>query len=572
MFVVTGVTGNTGRAVAEALLEQGQPVRVLVRDGANGAAWSARGAEVAVASLGDRDALARALVGASGWFAILPEDRRIEDFHGHRRALVDAMAAAVRASALEHVVFLSTTAAVLPDGNGAAKDLHYAEAALRATGRTVAVLRATALQENVVAALGTARRDGVYPTFAPSIEARVPMVAARDVGRVAASCLLEPRSEVIDVIGPAYSATEIADLVAASTGRPVSVAVVPPEAQVPALAGLGLPRKYAEAVVELAAIAPRVRPAGDRVHEGTTTLAETLEAVLAGSFERLRREVSRLQVPADALGAVGAAIDAHLSRRPLGPEVAAVLEALGLAVGGPSYELASLLGEIRTMSRCNDERLHGGAKGWHSPDPKLLRAAGDVSIPFPYVLRDRIAPKLDGLEARLAGRGAAFLDVGVGVARMAIEMARVFPELRIVGIDPFAPALELARENVAAAGLGDRIALREQAGEALTDSRAFDLVRVAGGFVPRSAIEPLVVRAHEALRPGGWLLFATFRPPADPLAGALARMRAVELAGEPTPLPEVVDHLRRAGFGAVRELPSPPESSFAMIAARRTEA
>src|SRR6185436_3430438 len=105
MFVVSGVTGNTGRVVAEALLEQGQPIRVLVRDAAKAAAWKERGAEVAVASLEDPGALGRALSAAKGWFAILPEDPRVEAFHAHRHAMVDAMVQAVRASAVEHVVF-----------------------------------------------------------------------------------------------------------------------------------------------------------------------------------------------------------------------------------------------------------------------------------------------------------------------------------------------------------------------------------------------------------------------------------------------------------------------------------
>ncbi len=570
MFVVTGVTGNTGRAVADALLEQGKPVRVLVRDARKASGWRERGAEVAVGSLDDRDALVPAVEGAKGWFAILPEDRGIEAFHAHRRAMVDAMVAAVRASTVEHIVFLSTTAAALAEGNGVAKDLHYAEKAFRATGRTLTVLRATMLQENVVAGLGTARRHGIYPTLAPSTDARAPMVAARDVGRLAARCLLEPRGEVIDLVGPPYSATEVAQVLSAALGRPVSAVCVPPEGQVPALMGAGLPRELAEAVVELAAVAPRVAPAGDRVHVGTTRLEETIAAARARSFETLRREVGRLQVQADALAAIGAAIDAHLSARAVGGHLGEVLAALRVSVDGPAHELASMLGEIRTMSRCNDERLHGGAKGWRSPDERLLLAAGDVSIPFPHVLRTRIAPRLEGLEARLDARDAAFLDVGVGVARMAIEMARVFPALRIVGIDPFAPALELARKNIA--GFEDRIELREQAGEALTDVRAFDLARVAGGFVPRAVIRALVDRVHEALRPGGWLLFAAVRPPSDPLSAALARLRAEELGGEFTPLEEVVAHIRSARFTAIAELPSPPDASFVMIAARRPQA
>ena len=61
MFVVAGVTGNTGKVVAETLLVQGLPVRVIVRDAAKGEAWKKKGAEVAVADLHDAKALTAAL-------------------------------------------------------------------------------------------------------------------------------------------------------------------------------------------------------------------------------------------------------------------------------------------------------------------------------------------------------------------------------------------------------------------------------------------------------------------------------------------------------------------------------
>lgn len=36
MFVISGVSGNTGSIVADALLEQGKKVRVIVRDAKKG--------------------------------------------------------------------------------------------------------------------------------------------------------------------------------------------------------------------------------------------------------------------------------------------------------------------------------------------------------------------------------------------------------------------------------------------------------------------------------------------------------------------------------------------------------
>src|SRR5579872_3482166 len=80
MYVIAGVSGNTGSVAANTLLSEGYAVRVLVRDPAKGDPWKAKGAEVAVADLyGDEGALARAFSGAKGVYVLLPPLMR-DDF------------------------------------------------------------------------------------------------------------------------------------------------------------------------------------------------------------------------------------------------------------------------------------------------------------------------------------------------------------------------------------------------------------------------------------------------------------------------------------------------------------
>jgi methylase of polypeptide subunit release factors len=88
--------------------------------------------------------------------------------------------------------------------------------------------------------------------------------------------------------------------------------------------------------------------------------------------------------------------------------------------------------------------------------------------------RNRIAPQFEDLAACLNGRDGRFLGVSVGVGRLSIAIARRWPSLTVVGIDTWAPSLALARNNVAVTGLQDRIELRGQAGEELSDEKAFD--------------------------------------------------------------------------------------------------
>src|SRR5215510_13296974 len=109
MYVIAGVTGNTGSVVANTLLADKQPVRVIVRDAAKGEPWKVRGAEVAVAEVGDRAALARALTGAKGAYLLLPPNGWTEtDIPAGRARLTESLLGAVRDARPGHVVFLSS--------------------------------------------------------------------------------------------------------------------------------------------------------------------------------------------------------------------------------------------------------------------------------------------------------------------------------------------------------------------------------------------------------------------------------------------------------------------------------
>ena len=111
-----------------------------------------------------------------------------------------------------------------------------------------------------------------------------PTTATRDVGRVVASLLVSPpaASEVIDLVGPAYSPRDLATALGGALGKTVSVVDVPPTAHVGALIQAGLPKPFAEDVAELYAClnSGRIRPQGDRVLTGSTTLEEVIPTVL----------------------------------------------------------------------------------------------------------------------------------------------------------------------------------------------------------------------------------------------------------------------------------------------------
>jgi precorrin-6B methylase 2 len=295
----------------------------------------------------------------------------------------------------------------------------------------------------------------------------------------------------------------------------------------------------------------------------------------------LRQIVADLNLSAGALAALGAALDARTRGTELEPDIRRYVEDVVTALGARAAlddaapaELQPLLGEIRAYAIMNSQLLAAATRrsGWSHCEPEMLQAAGDVSIAFPRALQRSIASHLPGLAERLAAPGASFLDVGVGVGALSIEMARLWPTLHIVGIDRWAPALALARGRVQAAGLAQRIALREQTAEDLPDIKAFDLAWVPGAFVAKEATQTLIPRLHRALRPGGWLLFAIICSGDDTLAAAVARLRTAMFGGFVTTSETIELLLRRHGFADVRTLPPSPGSRGAVVAARRPDA
>lgn len=284
MFVVAGVTGHVGSVVAEKLLAGGHKVKVIVRDGAKGAAWSKKGAEVAVGGLDDQAFLTGALRGATGFFTLLPPNYQSTDFVATQRRTADSIAGAVKASGVPHVVMLSSIGADLAAGNGPIKGLHYLENALRAAGVNLTAIRAGSFQENVANVLEPAKKMGIFPNFAPSADYPMPQIATRDIGALAAESLVSPpaKSEIVDLHGPAYSNRQVAEKLGAALGKKLNIVDIPPAGHVAALLQAGMSQSLAELFAEMYAgfATGQIVPKGDRMAQGKTTLDEVIKTLV----------------------------------------------------------------------------------------------------------------------------------------------------------------------------------------------------------------------------------------------------------------------------------------------------
>ena len=252
MFVVLGASGHTGKAAALALLAQGRKVRVVVRDPKKGQEWKDRGAEAAVADLGDAPALAKTFEGAQGAYVLVPPQYGADDLLAAQRPLFEALAAAVRRSGIPHVVLLSSIGAQHAAGTGPIRSLHAAEAALRGAAKNLTLLRAAYFLENVAPVLDEVRQ-GVLPTFLTPGRP-VPMVATADVGRVAADALLEsaPGTTILELAGPRdYAPEDLAASLSGPLGKPVRVQALPIDAVEPTFVAIGMPAGVARLFREM---------------------------------------------------------------------------------------------------------------------------------------------------------------------------------------------------------------------------------------------------------------------------------------------------------------------------------
>lgn len=188
MFAVTAITGKVGGAVARTLLAAGHPVRAVVRSPERGAAWAARGCEVAVADVSDAGPLATALAGVEAAFILLPPVfDPAPDFADVKPAIAVIKAALAKAKP-GRLVVLSTIGADSARPN-LLNSLRFLEEALSDLPLPITFLRAAWFMENASWDVTSARDQGVIHSYLQPLDRPVPMIATDDVGRLAAELM-----------------------------------------------------------------------------------------------------------------------------------------------------------------------------------------------------------------------------------------------------------------------------------------------------------------------------------------------------------------------------------------------
>lgn len=214
-----------------------------------------------------------------------------------------------------------------------------------------------------------------------------------------------------------------------------------------------------------------------------------------------------------------------------------------------NYQIVRLVQVVRN-------RESPGA-GWSHTDLDYLHDIGILSATFAKVLAKEVFPRMEGMEARLAAT-PRFLEVGTGVAAFTIQMCRLWPKMRVVGLEVLEPSFESAVENIDDAGLSERVELRHQSVTELSEKELYDVAWLPLSFFKRELIEVAIQKVFTALQPGGWVVASTVSIPGSDLKAAVSRLVGPLWGGHGIHAEDVAFLLEKNGYQQVKRIPMAP--------------
>ncbi len=246
-----------------------------------------------------------------------------------------------------------------------------------------------------------------------------------------------------------------------------------------------------------------------------------------------------------------------------------VLEARGVEgmVSPAAEDAAGLAAQAAAPIHQVAGLLRGEGLMWSAQSDEALLAQGRASAQGAAGFAQFGLPMLTGLRESLED-GARMLDVGTGVAALAVAYAELFPQLTVVGIDVMPRVLALAEQTVTASSVSDRVILRQQDVGGLDEPETYAFAWVPAPFIPESALRAGVPRVVEALLPGGWLMLGHGRYGGSAVDDAVARFKTIAYGGTALDDGQAQEMLRSTGLVEVGTAPT-PEGAPAITVGRK---
>src|SRR5471032_2287069 len=228
-ILITGVTGNQGGAVAQALQDSGFYLRGLTRkpDSERAAALARQGVDIVRGDLDDEATLRRALAGAWGVFGLQNAGEagvEGEEAQGKRLATL------AREAGVEHFVYTSVGSANRRTGIPHFDNKGRIEEAVRGLRfPSHVILRPVFFMENLLAPFSL---QGPTLAWALGPGTKLQMIAVDDIGWFGARAFTGAAAlngREIDLAGDVRTMPETAEVLTGALGRPIAFAQTPIE-------------------------------------------------------------------------------------------------------------------------------------------------------------------------------------------------------------------------------------------------------------------------------------------------------------------------------------------------------
>jgi uncharacterized protein YbjT (DUF2867 family) len=246
MILITGASGNVGKAVLAEVARSCQKHRAMYRSKED-AAKAPAGTEAVIADFADKQSLAAALRGVESLYLVCSPIRELVELEGN--AIEASEAAGVRRIVLNSALGAGDYPKSFPSWHRKVEDK------LKATKLTYCILRPNSFLQNILTYFAPSIR--VQGAFYSSVgNARTSFLDVRDIATVAAKALAggQHDGKTYELNGPeALTYTEVAEKISQHAKIPTKYVDIPVDAQRKAMLDQGMPDWQVTALLDLQA-------------------------------------------------------------------------------------------------------------------------------------------------------------------------------------------------------------------------------------------------------------------------------------------------------------------------------
>jgi 2-polyprenyl-3-methyl-5-hydroxy-6-metoxy-1,4-benzoquinol methylase len=167
-----------------------------------------------------------------------------------------------------------------------------------------------------------------------------------------------------------------------------------------------------------------------------------------------------------------------------------------------------MAGCARVLPELLEAYRTGAGVEWSAFGADAIEAQGDFNRPWlRTAFTAEYLPSVPDVHAKLQS-GARVADIACGVGWAGVTIARDYPNVTVVGLDPDESSIALARRNASEEGVSDRTTFEVHDAAKPLPGGPFDLVIVIEAVHDVAQPVEVLARIRETIAPGGSVIVA----------------------------------------------------------------